>query len=170
MKFPEWRKLDMYLAGESYAGIYIPYLMDKIDKYNQDMAGTDNDINLKGIIVGNGCTDWQKDTTPAMIDMLYEHHFLSQREYENFTKACSEVEDWMIHIYDSDAETKMPKECIAALIQIFNRLGDGKLNPYNIYGKCYNFDDNDLNETVSENASAKRKLEEARYSPRGFSV
>ena len=76
----------------------------------------------------------------------------------------------MIHIYDSDAETKMPKECIAALIQIFNRLADGKLNPYNIYGKCYNFDDNDLNETVSETESTKRRLEEVLYSPRGFTV
>lgn len=119
MKFPEWRKLDMYLAGESYAGIYIPYLMDKIDKYNQDVAGTENDINLKGIIVGNGCTDWQKDTTPAMIDMLYEHHFLSQREYENFTKGCSGVENWMITIYESDSDTKMPKECVDALVHIF---------------------------------------------------
>jgi serine carboxypeptidase-like clade 2 len=88
LKFPEWKNLDVYLAGESYAGIYIPNLMDKIDKYNEDTTGVDNDIRLRGIIVGNGCTDWQKDTTPAMIDMLYEHHFLSQKEYNNFTKSC----------------------------------------------------------------------------------
>ncbi len=57
-KFPEWKKLNVYLAGESYAGIYIPYIMDKIDIYNEESQGTENDINLRGIIVGNGCTDW----------------------------------------------------------------------------------------------------------------
>ena len=102
MKFPEWKKNNVYLAGESYAGIYIPYLMDKIDNYNSITAGTDNDINLKGIIVGNGCTDWQKDTTPAMIDMLYEHHFLSQKEYDAFRNNCLPVENWMLKIFDDE--------------------------------------------------------------------
>jgi serine carboxypeptidase-like clade 2 len=33
-KFPEWERNNIFLAGESYAGIYIPYLMDKIDQFN----------------------------------------------------------------------------------------------------------------------------------------
>jgi carboxypeptidase C (cathepsin A) len=57
--FPEWRRLNMYIAGESYAGIYIPYIMDKIDWYNQVTPGVENDINLKGGIIGNGCTNWR---------------------------------------------------------------------------------------------------------------
>jgi hypothetical protein len=63
---------------------------------------------LKGIIVGNGCTDWQQDTIPAMIDMLYEHHFLSQKEYDNFTKTCLPVENWMIKIFDEKFPENMP--------------------------------------------------------------
>jgi serine carboxypeptidase-like clade 2 len=141
MKFPEWKKNNVYIAGESYAGIYIPYLMDKIDNYNAETAGIDNDINLKGIIVGNGCTDWQKDTTPAMIDMLYEHHFFSQKEYDTFRSNCLPVQNWMTKIFDDEQAKTLPKDCLDSLISIFNRIADGKLNAYDIYGKCYNFDD-----------------------------
>lgn len=33
-KYPEFKKNDLYLSGESYAGIYIPYLLDAIDTHN----------------------------------------------------------------------------------------------------------------------------------------
>jgi len=46
-------------------------------------------------------------------------------------------------------------------------LSEGKLNPYNIYGKCYNFDDSDLNDTLSSN---ERRLGQANYSPRGLTI
>jgi hypothetical protein len=47
----------------------------------------------------------------------------------------------MINIYSQDAEDKIPKDCVDSLVHIFKRVSEGKLNPYNIYGKCYNFDD-----------------------------
>lgn len=68
----------------------------------------------------------------------------------------------MLKIYDDDAAQALPKDCINALNQIFKRVDEGRVNPYNIYGKCYNFDDKDLNST--------RMLESAEYSPKGFSV
>lgn len=54
--FIELKNNDFYMAGESYAGIYIPYLATKINEMN-DLPSTMNRIPLKGIMIGNGCTD-----------------------------------------------------------------------------------------------------------------
>ncbi|GME81671.1 unnamed protein product [Ambrosiozyma monospora] len=50
--FPEDAKKQIYIAGESYAGQYIPYFADYILKEN----AKDNDfsIDLKGLLIGNG--------------------------------------------------------------------------------------------------------------------
>ena len=66
-KFPEWQTSDLYLSGESYAGIYVPYLASRIDEYITNNTGKEGVYlpNLKGIIVGNGVTNWKYDGTPA---------------------------------------------------------------------------------------------------------
>ena len=51
--YPEFAQNDFFIAGESYAGVYVPTLAYEI--FNQNNAGAST-INLKGILVGNGCT------------------------------------------------------------------------------------------------------------------
>ncbi|KAI5059310.1 hypothetical protein GOP47_0025629 [Adiantum capillus-veneris] len=50
---PEYRSLDFFVSGESYAGHYIPALATRIQEYNAQGKAY---INLKGIAMGNGLT------------------------------------------------------------------------------------------------------------------
>jgi serine carboxypeptidase-like clade 2 len=52
--YPELKANDYWIAGESYAGIYVPSLAYAIYQHNLG-ATPDTFINLKGILVGNGC-------------------------------------------------------------------------------------------------------------------
>lgn len=64
-KFPNLKKNDFYMSGESYAGIYVPYLANEIIKYNKLPSSRATVINLKGIMVGNACTDPAECFTPG---------------------------------------------------------------------------------------------------------
>jgi serine carboxypeptidase-like clade 2 len=54
-KFPEYANTTFYIAGESYAGKYIPDLAIKIISDNQNNP---NPIRIKGILIGNGLLSW----------------------------------------------------------------------------------------------------------------
>ena len=86
-KFPSFKGRDFYISGESYAGIYIPMLTYKIIMYNKKVTKS-MQINLKGILVGNGVADWNYDTTPAMVDFAFTHHLTSYENRMNFNKYC----------------------------------------------------------------------------------
>eukprot|EP01063_Lacrimia_lanifica_P011409 TRINITY_DN1819_c0_g2_i1.p1 TRINITY_DN1819_c0_g2~~TRINITY_DN1819_c0_g2_i1.p1 ORF type:complete len:501 (+),score=194.82 TRINITY_DN1819_c0_g2_i1:60-1562(+) len=46
--FPQWVKNDLYITGESYAGVYVPGLVN-------EFLSVPNGLNLKGFAVGDGC-------------------------------------------------------------------------------------------------------------------
>ncbi|PGG98843.1 cathepsin A (carboxypeptidase C) [Blastomyces parvus] len=50
-QFPQYAKQDFHIAGESYAGHYIPVFASEI------MAHKKRNINLKSVLIGNGLTD-----------------------------------------------------------------------------------------------------------------
>ncbi|KAF7728221.1 hypothetical protein EC973_006502 [Apophysomyces ossiformis] len=65
-KYPEYSKLDFHVAGESYAGHYIPAIGEVLYKRNKGIypatnlrlyASTLTSINLKSLMIGNGLTD-----------------------------------------------------------------------------------------------------------------
>lgn len=52
-QFPNYSKLDFHIAGESYAGHYIPVFASEILSHPQE----ERNFNLTSIMIGNGLTD-----------------------------------------------------------------------------------------------------------------
>ena len=89
-KFPDLQDNDLYIAGESYAGIYIPYLVEKIDEYNEYHKSRKGVYlpKLKGFMIGNGVTHWKYDTTPAFVEMAFLHGLIDPKLYLNIKSKC----------------------------------------------------------------------------------
>ena len=71
--FPEYAANDLYLSGESYAGVYIPTLANAVVNYNAGSPKTR--MNLKGIAVGNVRTQHtQKLSLPPHLSLATRTH------------------------------------------------------------------------------------------------
>ncbi|CAD6241944.1 unnamed protein product [Miscanthus lutarioriparius] len=85
-RFPWYRHRDFYIAGESYAGHYVPQLARKIVEYNE--ASPNPFINLKGILVGNAVTDNYYDNI-GTVTYWWTHAMISDRTYKAIIKSCN---------------------------------------------------------------------------------
>ncbi|KAH9321476.1 hypothetical protein KI387_016115, partial [Taxus chinensis] len=115
-KFPQYKHRDFYIAGESYAGNYIPELVDLILKYNRTPF-----IRLRGVMIGNGVTNANTDGR-GYIDYMWSHSLISDETYEGVLKNCDFV--------SLDGTGNTPK------CNIFYDQADvesGNIDPYNIY-------------------------------------
>ncbi|RLV92509.1 Pheromone-processing carboxypeptidase KEX1 [Spathaspora sp. JA1] len=52
--FPDEAQNEIYLAGESYAGQYIPYIADGILTHNEKLTGDEKPYDLRAVMIGNG--------------------------------------------------------------------------------------------------------------------
>ncbi|KAL7424907.1 Cell death protease [Cryptotrichosporon argae] len=90
--FPELDGLDTYLAGESFAGQYIPYFADALIK-----TTLLPNLQLKGIAIGNGWIDPQQQY-PGYADFAYEKELIKEGTPESDTlqealKRCQDALD-----------------------------------------------------------------------------
>jgi len=118
--YPQFSHNDFYIAGESYAGIYVPTLAQQVMIGNQIPQ---NFINMKGILVGNGVTDQVFDGN-AWIPFVYGHSFISDQLNEGIMRECGS------NIWN------------ATRIECQNYLNNASvdvqsLNIYNVYLDCY---------------------------------
>jgi serine carboxypeptidase-like clade I len=123
--FPEYKTNDMYIAGESYAGVYVPMIVKEV------LAHPEDTMNLQGFAVGDACTPpdicGSKITGPYWnIEFLYGKSAFSNRLYEEINEVCSQQE--LIEGGLSDA-------CYAKVNQINDEVGGYWI--YGYYDDCW---------------------------------
>ena len=112
-------------------------------------------INLKGILVGNGATDWQYDTTPSYLPMAYNHELMDKDLHDTF------VQNNCTWYFRDVLPGHHPKVCQEAMAK-FNKL-TARINWYDIYRKVY---DSPISEPIGETMIDG----EPRYYKRGYKM
>ena len=148
--FPQYKASPFFLSGESYAGIYVPTLTEKILDRIKENQWTGPPI--KGIAVGNGCTGTEIGICGmyegnACDGLWYEYQFLSGLSFfDNNLRTSIEMEcDWeTCREYEPDQEMPsgwggkhnytLTPECVDLLDNAFDLLGH--INIYDVMGEC----------------------------------
>ncbi|XP_027918446.1 serine carboxypeptidase-like 31 [Vigna unguiculata] len=83
-KFPSYRTRAFYIAGESYAGKYVPELAEHIHDRNKDPSLY---IDLKGILLGNPETSDAEDWM-GLVDYAWSHAVISDETHKIIKTSC----------------------------------------------------------------------------------
>ncbi|XP_010557747.1 PREDICTED: serine carboxypeptidase-like 20 [Tarenaya hassleriana] len=119
--FPKFQMNPFYLAGESFAGVYVPTLASEIVNGQKD--GVKPFINFKGYLIGNGVSDSVYDDN-ALVPFAHGMGLISDALFQEVTKACNES------FYNPNGP-----ECSEKLAKVDEDVG--RLNMYNILEPCY---------------------------------
>ncbi|VFQ72515.1 unnamed protein product [Cuscuta campestris] len=115
-RYPHYKSSDFYIAGESYAGFYIPELADLIINTNK-MSHSTFKIPLKGIMIGNGIMNEATDER-GLYDYLWSHALISDETHRGVSEDCFST-------------TKRGMKCYEFQYSAVNETGS--IDFYNIY-------------------------------------
>ncbi|XVF87538.1 hypothetical protein PTKIN_Ptkin18bG0128300 [Pterospermum kingtungense] len=107
LKFPSYRTRTFYIAGESYAGKYVPELAELIYDNNKDPS---LHIELKGILMGNPETDDAEDWR-GMMDYAWSHAVVSDETHKIIGETCD---------FKSN-DTWSSEDCSNAVAEVFKQ-------------------------------------------------
>ncbi|KAM0953223.1 putative carboxypeptidase D [Dioscorea sansibarensis] len=116
-RFPQYKNRDFYIAGESYAGHYVPQLSHLILQNNKQNQMPN--INLKGFMVGNAVTDDYYDYV-GTFEFWWNHGLISDGTYQKLKQACY-----------STSSMNPSYDCVTALELASSE--QGSIDPYSIY-------------------------------------
>ncbi|KAF2907301.1 carboxypeptidase C 1 isoform X2 [Oryza sativa Japonica Group] len=134
--YPEFLSNPFYIAGESYAGVYVPTLSHEVVKGLHD--GVKPTINFKGYMVGNGVCDTVFDGN-ALVPFAHGMALISDDIYQEAQTAC----------HGNYWNTTTDK-CENALYKVDTSIND--LNIYDILEPCYH------SKTIKKVTPANTKL------------
>lgn len=127
-RFPTYLANDFYITGESYAGVYLPLLAQRLLK---DPRG----VNLKGMAIGNGALDFEL-LGNSLIFFAYYHGLLGHKLWDELITNCcngsisQETCDFYSHNKDP--------ACTDAVSRAERIIYWSGLYPYNLYNPCRN--------------------------------
>uniref|UniRef100_A0A914WU84 Carboxypeptidase n=1 Tax=Plectus sambesii TaxID=2011161 RepID=A0A914WU84_9BILA len=126
-KFPDFRRHNVFITGESYAGIYLPTLMERILDNIDDFP-----LNIKGMAIGNGLLN-NDINTDTQVQFSYNHGLIDQSLWETIETSCCNgcFQNCSFH----NAKTGF---CQYNINMITARMWYGGLNPYDMYRDCFN--------------------------------
>ncbi|CAG8461132.1 7192_t:CDS:10 [Paraglomus occultum] len=107
MVFPEYARDEIFITGESYAGVYIPYFASAILKRNKKKT-TQIDLryDLKGIVIGNGwidpITQYEAYYSFADINGLMDEE--AKKQVKITLEKCQKLQETNVYIHESECE------------------------------------------------------------------
>jgi len=127
-KFPALTKKDLYLTGESYAGIYIPTLARRILEGNVD-------INLKGFAVGDGCLGTETEVCGEMGlgDVTWKNLYFHLLFFAGHGQMPWSTFQEVLKICEKDTSRIVP-ECQAKIKSVREEVGG--VFDYSLYDDC----------------------------------
>ncbi|MED6157901.1 Serine carboxypeptidase-like 20 [Stylosanthes scabra] len=150
--YPEFQRNPLFLAGESYAGIYIPTLAQAI------VRGIDACVkpilNFKGYLIGNGVTDKKFDGN-ALIPFTHRMGLISDEIFQESKKVCQG------NYYDPQT-----KDCNAQVTKVNKIIA--ALNIYDILEPCYH--SNGTSSSSSSNSRLPQSFKELGVTDRPLPV
>ena len=132
-QYPEYADQDFHIAGESYAGHYIPVFTSEILSHKK------NNINLKSVLIGNGLTDGLTQ---------YEYYrpmacgdggwpaVLDESECRSLDNALPRCQSLIKTCYSTESSwlcAAASGYCNNAMIGPYQRSG---MNPYDVRSRC----------------------------------
>jgi len=132
-QFPEYAKQDFHIAGESYAGHYIPVFTAEI------LSHKNRNINLKSVLIGNGLTDpltQYEKYEPMACGKGGWPGVLDESECQSMANALPRCQSMIQNCYDSGSVWScVPASiyCNNAMMGPYQKTGQ---NVYDIRSKC----------------------------------
>ncbi|XP_072095086.1 lysosomal protective protein isoform X2 [Mobula birostris] len=118
--FPEYKKNKFFITGESYGGIYVPTLAERVM--------SDREINFKGMAVGNGLSSFEYNDN-SLVYFAYYHGLLRSSLWNDLQKFCCSEEICNFH-------NNKNKTCMSKVMEVMHIVSFSGLNVYNLYADC----------------------------------
>jgi cathepsin A (carboxypeptidase C) len=125
-KFPQFKNNKLYLAGESYAGVYLPTLGVLVD--------ADPELNLHGIAIGNGYLDVAK-LSESVIFFAYYHGLIGKTSWERISKDCCNGQAPARENCQMSG-SNATYACLYLIYELNEQVMAYGINPYNLYSDC----------------------------------